>query len=286
MHPALKVALVGATLGSVGPQLAVVDRFGLNSASVRLTMGTRSAYPCCMSTVWELPAAAPALATDEIHVWCLGLDGANADFAVLASCLSRDEHKRADRLIHERHRLRFIVARATLRRLLAQYLDLDPGAVAFAYGEHGKPALVEGGLFFNMSHSHEMALYAVAQGREVGVDVEWPRPKVAHERIAARFFSLEEQEALGELSEADRPAAFYNIWTRKEAYLKARGDGITAGLDTFSVSLGDEAALLRSDEGRDEVARWQLVTLEPEPGYVAALCAEGQWQLRCFGWSD
>ena len=237
-----------------------------------------------MSTVWEVPAAAPELATDEVHVWCLGLDEVAADISLLGSCLSPDEHERADRLIHEQHRLRFVVARATLRRLLAQYLDLDPGAVAFAYGEQGKPALVEGGLFFNMSHSHEMALYAVARSREVGVDVEWPRPKVAHEQIAMRSFSLEEQEALRELDESDRLAAFYNIWTRKEAYIKARGDGITGGLDTFSVTLGAEAALLRSDEGRAEVARWQLATLDPEPGCVAALCAEGQWRLMCFRW--
>ena len=87
-----------------------------------------------------------------------------------------------------------------------------------------------------------------------------------------------------ELDESDRPAAFYNIWTRKDAYIKARGDGITGGLDTFSVTLGAEAALLRSDEGRAEVARWQLATLDSEPGYVAALCAEGKWRLRCFRW--
>ena len=111
------------------------------------------------------------------------------------------------------------------------------------------------------------------------------RPQVAHEQIAARFFSLEEQEALAEVPDEARRAAFYNIWTRKEAYVKARGDGIAAGLGTFAVSLGAEAALLHSDEGRDEVERWKLVALEPANGYVAALCGAGvDWQVRGWRW--
>ena len=132
-----------------------------------------------------------------------------------------------------------------------------------------------------MSHSHELALYAIACNREVGVDVEWMRPQVAHEQIAARFFSLEEQEALVQVPTEERRAAFYNIWTRKEAYVKARGDGIAAGLGTFAVSLGAEAALLRSDEGRDEVERWKLMALKLADGYVAALCGAGvEWRMR------
>ena len=136
-----------------------------------------------------------------------------------------------------------------------------------------------------MSHTHELALYAIARDREVGVDVEWMRPQVAHEQIAARFFSLEEQEALAQVPDEERQTAFYNIWTRKEAYVKARGDGIAAGLGTFAVSLGAEAVLLRSDEGRDEVARWKLMALEPAAGYVAALCGAGvDWQVQGWRW--
>ena len=123
-------------------------------------------------------------------------------------------------------------------------------------------------------------------GRVLGVDIEWPRPRVEYEQIAARFFSPQEQAALMGRPAAERHAAFFNIWTRKEAYLKARGDGISAGLDTFSVSLGAEAELLHSDEGAAEAARWQLMALAPAPGYVAALCATNDgWRPRCFSWN-
>jgi 4'-phosphopantetheinyl transferase len=161
----------------------------------------------------------------------------------------------------------------------------------FSYGEHGKPALAgrwgAADLHFNMSHSRAVALCAVARGQQVGVDVEHPRDQVNFERIAERFFSLEEFEALMELPAPKRRRAFYNIWTRKEAYVKTRGDGIAAGLGTFSVSSTGPAELLRSDEGREEVERWRLLTLDLDGDYVAALCAEGRdWTLSTYQWAD
>ena len=238
-----------------------------------------------MTIAWETPSGWPRLSDDEIHVWCVELDAAGEE-AALAAYLSADEHE-AERagLLSGTHQRRFVVARGMLRQLLGRYLDRDPGAVAFARGAHGKPFLQKGELHFNVSHTHELALYAIARDREVGVDVEWMRPQVAHEQIAARFFSLEEQEALAQVPDEERRAAFYNIWTRKEAYVKARGDGIAAGLGTFAVSLGAEAALLHSDEGRDEVERWKLIALEPADGYVAALCGAGvDWQVQGWRW--
>ena len=121
---------------------------------------------------------------------------------------------------------------------------------------------------------------------QIGVDIEWPRTTVAYDQIAARFFSVREQAALAERPEIERRAAFYNIWTRKEAYLKARGDGISAGLDTFCVSSDAEARLLHSDAGATELVRWKMMALTPAPGYVAALCAVGDWRLNCYAWSD
>ena len=241
-------------------------------------MVTCTTYPCTMCSVWKTPTTAPELAADEVHVWSLDLEDIAADDA----CLSPDERERAERIATQRHRQRFVTARSTMRRLLAQYLGCEPAWLVFTYGEHGKPALQESDLSFNMSHSHEMVLYAVTRVRAVGIDVEWPRPKVAYEQIAERFFSLEEREALSAVATTEKKAAFYNIWTRKEAYIKARGDGITAGLDTFGVSMGADAALMYSDEGQAELARWQMQTLDPAPGYVAALCAEGAWRLRCL----
>ena len=237
-----------------------------------------------MTIAWETPSSWPRLSDDEIHVWCVELDAAG-EVAALAACLSAEERERASGLLSGTHQRRFVVARGMLRQLLGRYLDQDPGAVTFSRGAHGKPFLPEGGLHFNVSHTHELALYAIARDREVGVDVEWMRPQVAHEQIAARFFSLEEQEALAQVPDEERRAAFYNIWTRKEAYVKARGDGIAAGLGTFAVSLGAEAALLHSDEGRDEVERWKLIALEPADGYVAALCGAGvDWQVQGWRW--
>ena len=230
-----------------------------------------------MTIAWETPVRWPRLRDDEIHVWCVELDEA-ADAAALATCLSASERERAGGLPSSAHRRRFVVARATLRRLLGRYLGQEPGAVVFACGAHGKPFLPQGGLHFNVSHTQGLVLYAIASAREVGVDVEWMRPQVAHERIAARFFAPEEQEMLAQVPAEERRVAFYHIWTRKEAYLKARGDGLAAGLDTFAVSLEAEA-LLHSGEGR----RWKLVAWEPAAGYVAALCGAGvDWRMR--GW--
>ena len=237
-----------------------------------------------MTIAWKIPSDWPRLSDDEIHVWCVELDSAGEE-ATFAAYLSADEQERASGLLSGTHQRRFVVARGMLRQLLGRYLDQDPGAVTFVRGAHGKPFLQKGELHFNVSHTHELALYAIARDREVGVDVEWMRPQVAHEQIAARFFSLEEQEALAQMPDEERRAAFYNIWTRKEAYVKARGDGIAAGLGTFAVSLGAEAALLHSDEGRDEVERWKLMALEPADGYVAALCGAGvDWQVQCWRW--
>jgi len=232
-----------------------------------------------MTIVWETPARWPRLNADEIHVWCVELDEA-ADAAALAACLSADERERAGSLPSSTHRRRFVAARAMLRQLLGRYLDQEPGAVVFARGAHGKPFLPEGGLHFNLSHTQGLALYAIASACEVGVDVEWMRPQVAHERIAARFFSPEEQAMLAHVPAEERRVAFYHIWTCKEAYLKARGDGLAAGLGTFAVSLEAEA-LLRSSEGR----RWKLIAWEPADGYVAALCGAGvDWQMRGWCW--
>ena len=160
-----------------------------------------------MTIAWETPSSWPRLSDDEIHVWCVELDAAGEE-AALAACLSEEERERASGLLSGTHQRRFVVARGMLRQLLGRYLDQDPGAVAFSRGAHGKPFLQEGGLHFNVSHTHELALYAIARDREVGVDVEWMRPQVAHEQIAARFFSLEEQEALAQVPDEERRDGF------------------------------------------------------------------------------
>lgn len=250
------------------------------------------------------PPSGPAPpAPREIHLWSVRLDPPPARVAAVRRRLDAEETARADRFRFERHRRRFAVGRGAVRELLAAYLGVAPEAIRFGYGEKGKPFLAapaHGGaanLRFNLTNSHELALVAVATGVELGVDVEHLRPMPDAEQIAERFFSPAErwalaavalEEAVGAGGEAARDAAFFNAWTRKEAYLKAVGDGLTAALDRFDVTLapGEPARLLALDGSAEAAARWSLFHLRPEAGYVGALAVPdpGPWRLRGWRW--
>ncbi len=216
----------------------------------------------------------PPLAADEVHLWRIALD-APAD----ASLLSPDELERAGRFHFARDRRRFVAARAGLRRILARYLGQAPQALGFAYGPQGKPRLAAAGAppYFNLSHAEGLALVAVTAIGEVGVDLEFPRP--IDPGLAARYFAAAEIAALEALPAQERNLAFFRCWTRKEAYLKACGDGVLAPLDRFEVSLDPASPRVLTIGGdREEAARWQLAHLEPAPGYVGAVA------LRAVGW--
>ena len=241
------------------------------------------------------PATAPARpAAGEVHLWAIPLDPPPARVAAARRRLADDERARADRFRFDRHRRRFTIGRAALRELLAGYLRCAPEAVRFTYGEKGKPSLappaerVGGPLRFNLSNSHELALAAVAVGVEVGVDVERLRPMPDGLRIAERYFSAAERAALAALPEDERDAAFFNGWTRKEAYLKAIGDGLTVPLDRFDVTLapGAPARILALAGDAAAAARWSLLHLRPAAGYVGALALPepGPWRLRGWCW--
>jgi 4'-phosphopantetheinyl transferase len=209
----------------------------------------------------------------------------------LEQTLSEDERERARRLRFERDRRRFVVARGTLRGLLARYTALDPAALRFQYGRRGKPALAAElnatGLRFNLSHSHELALYAVARGRELGIDVEQRRPDRAEAGIAERFFSPRELEALRALPTERWTEAFFTCWTRKEAYIKAKGAGFGIALDQFDVTVapGQPAVLLATRQDPPDAARWSLHDLHPGDGYAGALAMEGDARiLRYWQW--
>ncbi len=203
-----------------------------------------------------------------------------------------DERERAHRLAFERDRRRFIVCRGVLRAILSRYLGAAPGSLRFQYNRHGKPALSsvsgEHPLRFSVSHAEETALYGVTLRREIGVDIEQVRAGFATDDIAERFFSRREISSLRTLSPADRPQAFFRCWTRKEAYIKARGDGLSLPLSRFAVSLlpDEPAALLCARDDPQEASRWSLRDLPACPGYVAAIAVEGHdWQLRCRRWA-
>lgn len=232
----------------------------------------------------------PELASDEVQVWQASLDEAGQPGELTAS-LSADERTRAERYHFERDRRRFVACRAILRAILAPHAGVPAGEVRFRYGARGKPALdVPGGgpgIRFNVSHSDGLALFALTRGREVGVDVERIRAVDGADRIAERFFSVPEREALRVLAPAAQLDAFFTCWTRKEAYVKGRGEGLGYPLDLFAVSVTPDAPARLWSAGADaaEIARWSLAALPQSDGYVAALAVEGHgWRLSSARW--
>ena len=244
-------------------------------------------------TSWLPPAPDLELARDTVHVWRTVTGVSPARLDSFRDVLAPDERARAARFLYEDDRRRYTVARGVLRTLLGRYLAVEPASLEFRYGAHGKPSLAQtpGGrdLRFNLSHSHGLALHALAVGREVGVDVERIRPETDVTGVAGHSFSPAEVDALAGLPAGRRREAFFNGWTRKEAFIKAHGEGIALGLSRFDVTLrpGEPARLLRFDDDPAEAARWTLCALEAGDGYKAALAVEGGgWRLECWEYPD
>jgi 4'-phosphopantetheinyl transferase len=234
----------------------------------------------------DLPGSLLTLTADEVHVWHANLDDHVADH--FRPCLAEDEVARADRFHFARDRNHYVVARGLLRKLLAAYLGIDAAELQFTYAQKGKPSLAtshKSGVNFNLAHSQARAIFAFSQGREIGVDLEFMREDLEAEKIAERFFSAREIEKLRTVPAELRKQAFFNCWTRKEAYIKARGEGLSLPLDEFDVSLlpGEAAGLLRNYKEPSEVGRWTMQAVSVPDGYVAALVAEGRdWRLKSF----
>lgn len=238
-------------------------------------------------------AAAPAdlvLDDQQVHVWRVALNVPREALDRLWGTLTAGEMAQADRFRSSEHRRWFVVRRGALRAILARYLGIGPADVIFTFGPHGKPALAGGGgqLQFNLSDSSALAVVAVTRGRAIGIDIEHVRSGRAQEAIARRFFSAAECQALMALPADQRQVAFFNCWTRKEAYIKARGEGLSLALNRFEVSLnpGQPAALLHCDAGPAETQRWAMRAIYPGQGFAGCLAVEGNgWQLRCWDWS-
>jgi len=195
------------------------------------------------------------------------------------SILSADERARADRFRFARDRDRFLNCRIALREILARLEGIPAAEIRFEYGPKGKPALAgaKSPLEFSVSHREDVAVIAMTQGRRVGVDVERVGPVKDSETLARRFFSASEQESLRSVRPEDRDEAFFACWTRKEAFVKALGEGLSLPLDSFSVSLAPDAApaLLAWTGREDERSAWSLRSWRPAPGYLAAVAVEG-----------
>ena len=242
---------------------------------------------------WRSPPETFVLGCDEVHVWRATLDQTPSQIQSFLHNLATDEQARAERFYFEKDREHFIVARGVMRAILGGYLNRVPKCLSFYYSSHGKPAMVgesnDDAICFNVSHSDGVALYAVTRGREVGIDLERIRFDLAVAEIASRFFSRQEVTMLRTLPTNVQRQAFFRCWTRKEAYSKARGEGLSLPLDQFDVSLapGEPAAILGSQLGPSEASRWSLLELTPAPGYVAALAVEGHgWRLTSWQWPD
>src|SRR5438132_2402197 len=240
---------------------------------------------------WRSAPETLSLRSNDVHVWRAALDVPESDVRRLGDTLADDERRRAERFIFQNDRAHFVVARGLLRVLLGRYLQHDPQHLRLVYGPHGKPELASDvggtGLRFNVSHSHGLALYAITRHREIGVDVERIRPEVASETIAEHFFSPREVAVLRALPATLQATAFFACWTCKEAYIKARGEGLSLPLDQFAVSLApaEPAALLYTAMAADDASRWSMIELVPGASYKAALVVEGSgWQLRCWQW--
>jgi 4'-phosphopantetheinyl transferase len=221
------------------------------------------------------PRATVFSANDAIEIVVTRLDVGSEVVRASAALLSDAERQRANRFVFDRDRRRFTVARARLRRLLSARLGVRPESIELVYGAHGKPALGRRGaasdLRFNVSHSDDVAAYAFSPGREIGIDIESVRVIRDTEDIAARFFSRRENEAYLALEPRDRPLGFLNCWTRKEAFIKALGDGLCHPLDRFDVSLGDSAKILRVESTPGDQCGWTLHSFLPGPGLIGAI---------------
>jgi len=242
------------------------------------------------ANAWRSPPDTLLLHAGQVHVWRISLDTPPAVRESLWQTLSADEKERAGRYRFARDRQAFITRRGRLRFILGSYLGLDPASLRFSYNPYGKPAIhpeVAAPICFNLSHSQGLALLAFARQTDIGVDLEHLRVDFDHLELAKRFFSAGERAELNALPMAIRPQAFFLCWTRKEAFIKAHGEGLSLPLDHFDVSLtpGEPARLEATRAGLEAPDQWSMYNLEPAPDYLAALAVRGQGcEVHC--WAD
>lgn len=233
----------------------------------------------------------PPLGRGEIHIWSVTLAPEASRVAALRLLLTREEQERVDRYRFDHLQRRGIVRRGRLRQLVGAYAGLDPTAVRFGYGEKGKPFLEndpasgEDILHFNLSDSADLAVYAFSRGLEIGADCEILRPMPDADSIAVSFFAEAERDVLHDVSQEEKARAFFNCWTRKEAYIKAIGEGLSEPLDNFCVTLWptDPCHFLHIGQSTEEAKAWTLTHFVPAPDAVGALALRSL-DYRVSGW--
>ena len=245
----------------------------------------------CPEILWLTPPSRWPLYGSEIHVWAASLRVSVEKLAGFESTLSMDEQERAGRFHFEPDRNDFVSGRGILRAILGSYLKIEPNQVHFEYGAFGKPILANqtanSRLHFNLAHSDGVFLTAVSRLCPVGVDVEHNRMIANPDDLVKQVLSKTEAVDWQSLPNDSKTAAFYNLWTRKEACLKATGDGITERLQEFAVSfMPDEPArVVKSPEMLPSTGGWTVIELNPVPGYTAALAVpNSEFNLSCWQW--
>lgn len=240
---------------------------------------------------WTVPPTSLTLFNQQVHVWRASFHQLDALYESLEEVISVDEKAKARRYRFENNRREYITARGFLRFLLGSYAKQNPQDLKFLYNPFGKPSLYTSPqsqrITFNLSHAHGFVVYAFSINREVGIDIERIRPEAAHDGVAERFFSQEEVRTLRTLPSHAQPQGFFNCWTRKEAYIKARGEGLSIPLNQFDVSLipGQPARLIESRVDPEDTNKWSLCALPMGTQYAAALAVEGSdWELKCWDW--
>jgi 4'-phosphopantetheinyl transferase len=237
------------------------------------------------SLAWSHTATLPLLAESELHVWRASLDLPRAILNRLANTLNAQEKDRAERFLVPHARDRFVAARGILRELLGDYLGLDAAKVTLSYRPQGKPFVSpehNSRICFNVSHSHGMGLFAFGSGQEVGVDIERVKYNFKGIEIASHFFSEEETAGLAKLPQKQAEEAFFALWTKKEAYVKARGQGLSIPLRSFTVRFAAKEQFVRDEVG----AMWSCYAVEPATGFSGAVVAASEgWRLNCWEWT-
>jgi 4'-phosphopantetheinyl transferase len=229
------------------------------------------------------------LVTGEAHLWWIPLSADALAVDLHRQVLPSDELERAGRFYFAEHRRKFIIAHGAMRRLLSRYVNVPPKELEFVYGPKGKPEFSPiqnpDQIKFNLSHSEDLALLAVSRNQELGVDVEFVKADFGGLEIAERFFSAGEVQTLFALDVAEQNQAFFACWTRKEAFIKAVGEGLSLPLDSFDVVFapGAKPALTRVEGNPDETSRWCMYDIPAGAEYKAALVIEGQSHRLVYG---
>jgi 4'-phosphopantetheinyl transferase len=222
------------------------------------------------------------LNSNDVHIWTITLDNPPLPITELTSFLSEDEQKKSDRYKFDTDRNKFIICRGMLRMILSKYINTDPKSLNFEYTDKGKPSLTNSELSFNLSHAENLAVYGITMNKNIGIDIEYLQKKSSFEDIAKRFFLPQEYAQIKQLPEQDKSRAFFYIWTGKEAYFKATGEGISAGLDQIEISLNDQEKpeIIKIKNDREITTNWQIFNLKLPPDYIGKIVVKSTDNLN------